>query len=221
MKDLHYFVCRLAEAKQSASDEHQQKSNPVKITAVTSMPLNSIPRWRLRIVTATVITVASATSLCTAGSAPASGLPEALGSLCLRFLLREKPKTDAQTLPEAPSKMETKCRAVPRGGGKAPFRDAIFDAVFHVGGINFFNDRARAIAEMIRVAKPGTKIVIVDETEKVVKDVYEKTPLTRRYFEKRETAVTSPVDLVPRTMLDTTSKEIGGGRLYCLSFRKP
>jgi len=44
------------------------------------------------------------------------------------------------------------------------FVDGIFDVVFRVGGINFFNDKARAIAEMIRVARPGTKIVIVDES---------------------------------------------------------
>lgn len=106
-------------------------------------------------------------------------------------------------------------------GERLPFRDAIFDVVFHVGGINFFNDKAQAIAEMVRVAKPGTKVVIVDETEKVVKDIYEKTPLTRKYFQKRETAVASPVDLVPHDMLDVRSKEIGDGRLYCLSFRKP
>src|ERR1035437_6592337 len=34
-----------------------------------------------------------------------------------------------------------------------PFADSSFDVVFHVGGINFFNDRAKAIREMIRVAK--------------------------------------------------------------------
>jgi ubiquinone/menaquinone biosynthesis C-methylase UbiE/uncharacterized protein YbaR (Trm112 family) len=104
---------------------------------------------------------------------------------------------------------------------KLPFRDGIFDVVFHVGGINFFNDKARAIAEMIRVAKPGTKVVIVDETEKVVKEIYEKTPFTKKYFQKRQGTVSSPVDLVPHAMLDITSKEIGDGRLYCLSFRKP
>ena len=104
---------------------------------------------------------------------------------------------------------------------RLPFRDAIFDVVFHVGGINFFNDKARAIEEMIRVAKPDTKVVIVDETEKVVKHIYEKTPLTRKYFRKRETAVACPVDLVPQNMLDIRADEIGDGRLYCLSFRKP
>ena len=104
---------------------------------------------------------------------------------------------------------------------RLPFRDGIFDVVFHVGGINFFNDRARAIAEMIRVAKAKTKVVIVDETEKVVKEIYEKTPITKKYFQKRQGSVSSPVDLVPHDMLDITSKEIGDGRLYCLSFRKP
>ena len=44
-----------------------------------------------------------------------------------------------------------------------PFADESFDVVFHVGGINFFNDRAKAIREMIRVAKPGSKILIADE----------------------------------------------------------
>jgi uncharacterized protein YbaR (Trm112 family) len=50
-----------------------------------------------------------------------------------------------------------------------PFADDSFDVVFHVGGINFFNDRAKAIREMIRVAKPGSRIVIADETEEHVK----------------------------------------------------
>jgi hypothetical protein len=74
---------------------------------------------------------------------------------------------------------------------------------------------------MIRVAKPGTKVVIVDETEKVVKEIYEKTPFTKKYFQKRESAVSSSVDLVPKEMLDIGSKEIGDGWLHCLSFRKP
>ena len=61
----------------------------------------------------------------------------------------------------------------------------------------------------------------VRETEKVVKDIYEKTPFTKKYFQKRKTAVSSPVDLVPHDMLDIRSQEIGEGRLYCLTFRKP
>jgi len=104
---------------------------------------------------------------------------------------------------------------------RLPFVDNAFDTVFHVGGINFFNDRAAAIAEMIRVAKSGTKLVIVDETEKQVKEGYEKMPLIGRYFKQRAEAVTSPADLVPRNMLELRCEEFARGRLYCLAFRKP
>ncbi len=45
-----------------------------------------------------------------------------------------------------------------------PFVDDSFDVVFHVGGINFFNDRAKAIREMIRVARPGSLLLIAAHT---------------------------------------------------------
>jgi Methylase involved in ubiquinone/menaquinone biosynthesis len=60
-----------------------------------------------------------------------------------------------------------------------PFHDDSFDCVFHVGGINLFNNKKKAINELIRVAKPGTSIMICDETEKVAA-AYEKLP----YFGK-------------------------------------
>ena len=44
-----------------------------------------------------------------------------------------------------------------------PFEPDTFDRVFHVGGIGGFNDPAKALAEMGRVALPGTPIVVVDE----------------------------------------------------------
>ena len=44
-----------------------------------------------------------------------------------------------------------------------PFEDASFDRVFHVGGIASYGDKRKALAEMARVARPGTPIVVVDE----------------------------------------------------------
>lgn len=44
-----------------------------------------------------------------------------------------------------------------------PFGDGAFDRVFHVGGIGGYRDPRRALAEMARVAVPGTPIVVVDE----------------------------------------------------------
>jgi ubiquinone/menaquinone biosynthesis C-methylase UbiE len=101
-----------------------------------------------------------------------------------------------------------------------PFADSSFDVVFHVGGINFFNDRAKAIREMIRVAKPGSRLLIADETEKHVKGVYEKGPGGHLY-KNRKQPVSAPIDLVPPDMQEI-HLEIGRtGEWYMLTFRKP
>jgi ubiquinone/menaquinone biosynthesis C-methylase UbiE len=50
--------------------------------------------------------------------------------------------------------------------GKAeelPYKNNSFDSVLNFGGINFFDNRRKAVGEMMRVAKPGAKIVVGDE----------------------------------------------------------
>jgi ubiquinone/menaquinone biosynthesis C-methylase UbiE len=105
-----------------------------------------------------------------------------------------------------------------------PFKDETFDSVFHVGGINFFNDRKRAIDEMIRVAKSGSKIVIIDETEKRVSKQYRKTPFVKKYFHSSEMEadrLIAPVNLVPQEMKEIEVKLLDKNKMYQLSFRKP
>lgn len=102
-----------------------------------------------------------------------------------------------------------------------PFADDSFDVVFHVGGINFFNDRGRAIAEMIRVAKPGSLLLIADETEEHVQRAYENIPVTNQYFKGRSDTVAAPVDLVPAEMEDPRVETLARNRFYALTFRKP
>jgi ubiquinone/menaquinone biosynthesis C-methylase UbiE len=102
-----------------------------------------------------------------------------------------------------------------------PFADNTFDVVFHVGGINFFSDRGKAIREMIRVAKPGSRIVISDETEKLVKEQFERTPVASVYYAGRTEAVSAPADLVPPEMLEKRLEIIWDERAYVLTFRKP
>ena len=101
-----------------------------------------------------------------------------------------------------------------------PFRDEVFDSVFHFGGINFFNDQGSAIREMIRVAKSGTKFVIGDENEALAQK-YEKLPVTGGFYGNRKQPIMAPVDLLPPEMQEVQVKHIAGGDLYCLSFRKP
>ncbi len=102
-----------------------------------------------------------------------------------------------------------------------PFADSSFDVVFHVGGINFFTDRAKAIREMIRVAKPGSLLLIADETEEHVKSAYEHIPITSGYFKNRKETVTAPIDLLPAEMHEIRLESLGNGRFFVLTFRKP
>jgi len=99
-----------------------------------------------------------------------------------------------------------------------PFVDGAFDVVFHVGGINFFNDPRRAVAEMVRVAKPGTKILVADETERVA-GAYRRLPA--RGAAARSRRAIDPLGFVPADMLDVRLKHVARGELYCLTFRTP
>jgi ubiquinone/menaquinone biosynthesis C-methylase UbiE len=103
-----------------------------------------------------------------------------------------------------------------------PFQDNSFDSVFHVGGINFFNDRQKAITEMIRVAKPGAKIMICDETERGARGYELTLPGFKSSFQGKRPPVQPPIDLVPAGMQDLKLDETAWkGWFYCLEFRKP
>jgi ubiquinone/menaquinone biosynthesis C-methylase UbiE/uncharacterized protein YbaR (Trm112 family) len=101
-----------------------------------------------------------------------------------------------------------------------PLRDESFDTVFHVGGINAFNDRAKAICEMIRVARAGTKIVIVDETAKMMESIA-WMPTARKWLREHGERFSAPVGLVPEGMRDVHARDFARGNMYCLTFRKP
>jgi SAM-dependent methyltransferase len=94
-----------------------------------------------------------------------------------------------------------------------PFRDNLFDTVFHLGAINIFDDKKKAIDEMIRVAKPGTKIVIADESEKGARFF--------RAFTGEKGHVVPPVDLIPPSMQEVKLVTIWNGYGYLIEFRKP
>ena len=101
-----------------------------------------------------------------------------------------------------------------------PFRDAMFDVVFHVGGINAFSNRSKAITEMIRIARPGTKIVVVDETAKMMKAL-SWMPSARKMVEEWGDRFEAPVNLVPSEMKELQVNTIVNGFFYVLSFRTP
>jgi ubiquinone/menaquinone biosynthesis C-methylase UbiE/uncharacterized protein YbaR (Trm112 family) len=101
-----------------------------------------------------------------------------------------------------------------------PLHDELFDTVFHVGGINAFNDPAKAICEMIRVAKAGAKIMIVDETAKMIESIA-WMPSARKWLQEHGERFSAPVGLVPEEMRDVQARDFAKGNMYCLTFRKP
>ena len=102
-----------------------------------------------------------------------------------------------------------------------PFRDNAFDIVFHVGGINFFNDKEKAIQEMIRVAKPKTKIIIADETSDYIEDEYKKSMFAKKYFENQSFDLKQIESLIPNSVLERKTEFLWDNKFYCISFRKP
>lgn len=102
-----------------------------------------------------------------------------------------------------------------------PFRDNCFDSVFHVGGINFFNDKKAAIDEMIRVARPGAHILIADETENGARGYEKFMPGFKDLFGGKRAEIVPPLALVPPEMHQARVQEVWKGWMYCIEFKKP
>lgn len=104
---------------------------------------------------------------------------------------------------------------------RLPFNDGAFDIVFHTGSINEFHDQGYAIREMVRVAKPGGRILITDEwmTQENVRQPIGKE--LARAFPSITVPTPTPFCAVPTELLDDHEiKTIWGGYGYCMSLRK-
>ena len=147
------------------------------------------------------------------------------------YLIRRPDVKDIYGLDISPGQLAACQRTLRRKGwavdlflGNAeilPFKDNSFGSVFHIGGINFFNNKKAAIDEMIRVIRPGGRILIGDETEKGVKGFEKTLPGLKATFRTGRRAVEPPVDLVPQDMIEIKQTEIWKGWFYCIEFRKP
>ena len=101
-----------------------------------------------------------------------------------------------------------------------PFQDNSFDIVFHVGGINFFNDKQKAISEMIRVAKENTILLIADETSDLIEKQYKKSGFTKKYYSDKTVNLNEIEKLIPRSVTEMKTEILWSGKFYCITFRK-
>ncbi|HEV2214525.1 MAG TPA: methyltransferase domain-containing protein [Terracidiphilus sp.] len=103
---------------------------------------------------------------------------------------------------------------------RLPFVGNVFDCVFSAGSMNAIEKKSRAIREMLWVAKPGAKIVIVDEAWPAAREADLKSDSA--YDRETEAMdIGCPLEDVPPQVEDLHVRTISDGDLYCMSFRKP
>jgi ubiquinone/menaquinone biosynthesis C-methylase UbiE len=97
-----------------------------------------------------------------------------------------------------------------------PFADNAFDAALHFGGMNTFSDQKRFFKELVRVVKPGGRIVVGDESmapwlrnTEMGRIMMNSNPLLKYNI---------PFDLIPVEARDVKLEWIMMGAFFVLDF---
>lgn len=113
-----------------------------------------------------------------------------------------------------------------------PYKDNVFDRVVQVGGINEFAKKKQAIYEMIRVSKPGARILFADEG---LSPEMRNTDLGKRLLDENKMNVSRPserllikgiynseppVKLLPKKIVDLKVEWVLSGTFYIVEFIK-
>ncbi len=96
------------------------------------------------------------------------------------------------------------------------FPNNYFDAVYSFGGLNVFENLKRSLTEMVRVTKPGGKIVVGDESmpEWLYHTEFGKILLNANPLFKFKV----PFESIPAEARDVTVRWVIGGVYYLISF---
>ncbi len=99
-----------------------------------------------------------------------------------------------------------------------PFEDGFFDAAFHFGGINLFDDIGLAIAEMARVTRDGGRVVFGDEgvAPWLATTEYGRMAIANNHLWSAK----APIDLLPHSAIDPSLGWVLGNCFYVIEFQK-
>jgi ubiquinone/menaquinone biosynthesis C-methylase UbiE len=101
-------------------------------------------------------------------------------------------------------------------GQYLPFAENSFDALFHFGGVNLFNDPHKAIAEFIRVTQKGG---IVSWGDEGFANNYPNN-LKRKILSKMNPGYTKPRPTIPSTISEVKEFEVYNGLGYLVVGKK-
>lgn len=97
-----------------------------------------------------------------------------------------------------------------------PFADNSFDALFHFGGVNLFNDPQQAISEFIRVVK---KDGIVSWGDEGFSKNY-SNERRKKIMLKINPGFAKPRPIIPHSVYDVTENEVYDGLAYLVVAKK-
>lgn len=103
---------------------------------------------------------------------------------------------------------------------RLPFIDHTFDRVFHVGAAGSFRAPEVALAEMARVARPGTPIVVVDEQLDRSRRNTIRDHIAFRLLTFYDRDPHCPTDMLPAGVADVHTEQVSRF-YYCLTFTMP
>jgi len=97
-----------------------------------------------------------------------------------------------------------------------PYQDKYFDAVYSFGGLGEFSDIKRSLAEMVRVSKPGARIVVGDES---IPPWLRETEFAKILVAtNRQFLAPLPLEQMPIEARDVCLRWVIGGVFYLIDF---
>ena len=98
-----------------------------------------------------------------------------------------------------------------------PYPDKYFDAVYSFGGLGEFSDIKRSLAEMVRVCRPGAKIVVGDES---IPPWLRDTEFAKILISTNKQFLAKvPLEEMPVEARDVRLRWVIGGVFYLIDFR--
>ena len=99
-----------------------------------------------------------------------------------------------------------------------PFKDGVFDVVYHMGGLQFASKPGRVLQEMLRTARPGATVTVVDENDSLPRILRRARKSAVKHL---DAGLDGLLELVPVDGALKSGGRINDGELFHIQFQKP